>query len=84
MLLIFTEIVLVAVIIWWIAQSTKIVLMIWLKIGANLFEYTMIHTDDETGDFYGFTFTNDKNWDHRCLKDLKVAVAKIDEKGGNE
>lgn len=70
MLMIFTGIVLVAVIIWWIAQSTKIMLMIWLKIGVNLFEYMMVHSDDETGDFYGFTFTNDKNWENRCLRDL--------------
>ncbi len=70
MLLILTGILLGIVIIWWIAQSTKIMLMIWLKIGANLFEYTIVHTDDETGDFYGFIFTNDINWENRCLKDL--------------
>jgi hypothetical protein len=70
MLAAFVMIILGALIIWVIDQHKKILLRIWLRLGVNLFQYTFFHNDDESGDIYGLTFTNDEHWDEKCLKDL--------------
>ena len=70
MLSAFIIIILGASIIWIIDQYAVIMFRIWLMLGVNLFQYTVIHSDDDSGDFYGFTFTDDEHWDEKCLKDL--------------
>lgn len=70
MLTAFIMIILGALIIWIIDQRAVIMLRIWLRLGMNLFQYTVIHSDDDGGDFYGLTFTNDEHWDEKCLKYL--------------
>ena len=70
MLLSYIMIVLGILIIGCIALPKEAMLKLWLKLGMSLFDYIMIHADDDTGDFYGFTFTDDKNWEDKCFKDL--------------
>ena len=63
-------IVLGMLIIWFSEKYSEIMLRIWLRLGMNLFQYTVIHSDDDSGDCYGLTFTDDEHWDEKCLKDL--------------
>lgn len=70
MLAAFVMIMLGALTIGVIDQHKAIMLRIWLRLGTNLFQYTVIHSNEESGDFYGLTFTNDEHWDEKCLKDL--------------
>jgi hypothetical protein len=70
MLTAFIMVVLGMLIIWIIDQYAVIMFRIWLMLGDNLFQYTVIHSDDESGNFYALTFTDDEHWDKKCLKDL--------------
>jgi len=66
-----------ALIIWWFtANPMEILTRLWLHIGCQLFEIIAIHSDDETGDCYGFTFTSDKLWQEKMVKDLSAMMEK--------
>jgi hypothetical protein len=70
-------------IIWWCtANPMEILVRLWLRIGRQLFEIIVTYSDDDTGNFYGFTFTNDKMWQEKMLKDLNDMAAKQDRSGG--
>ena len=63
-------------IIWIISESSKILLMLWMRVGYQLFETIAIHSDEENGSCYGVTFTNDEQWQEKMLKDLKEMAEK--------
>jgi hypothetical protein len=62
----------------WLCNATPMVILarLWLHVGYKLFEIIAIHSDEETGDCYGFTFTSDKRWQEKMLKDLSAMAAK--------
>lgn len=66
-----------ALIIWWhTANRREILIKLWLRVGYHLFEIIAIYSDDDTGDCYGFTFTNDERWHEKMLKDLMEMAEK--------
>jgi len=79
MLTAFIMIVLGMLIIWFSEKHSEIMMHLWLKLGMNLFQFTVFHSDDDTGDCYGLTFTNDEHWDEKCLKDLNELLRNREE-----
>jgi hypothetical protein len=72
-----------ALIIWWFtANRREILIKLWLRVGYHLFEIIAIYSNDDTGDCYGFTFTNDEMWQEKMLKDLKEVAEKQDRSEG--
>lgn len=66
-------------IIWWFtANPMEILIRLWLRVGYRLFGIIAVHSDEDTGDCYGFTFTNDELWQERMLKDLKAMAERQD------
>jgi hypothetical protein len=51
-------------------------------IGCHLFDIIAFHSDEDTGDFYGLTFTNDKLWQEKMQKDFNDMAAKQDHAEG--
>ncbi|TSA48169.1 MAG: hypothetical protein D4R56_00880 [Deltaproteobacteria bacterium] len=72
-----------ALIIWWFtANRREILIKLWLRVGYQLFQIIAISSNDDTGDCYGFTFTNDELWQEKMLKDLKEMAEKQDRSEG--
>ena len=72
-----------ALIIWWFtANRREILIKLWLRVGYQLFQIITISSDEDTGDCYGFTFTNDELWQEKMLKDLKEMAEKQDRSEG--
>ena len=82
MLAAFVMIMIGALIIWITTETWAIMLRLWLRIGYQLFQFTVIHLDDDSGDCYGLTFTNDELWQDKMLKDLKEIAGKQDLREG--
>ena len=76
MLAAFVMIVMGALIIWIATEPWEIVMRLWIKIGYQLFRFIVIHSDDDDGNFYGLTCTNDKLWQEKMLRDLKDLAGK--------
>lgn len=82
MLAAFVMIMVGALIIWIIIEPLEIMLRLWLGMGYRLFRFVAIHSDDDSGDCYGLTFTNDELWQEKMLKDLKDIAEKQDHREG--
>lgn len=67
---------------WFTANRRQIVGRIWLRVGYRLFEIIAIHSDEDTGDCYGVTFTNDEQWIDKMINDLKEMEEKHDHSEG--
>ena len=63
---------------WFTANRREILIKLWLRVGYQLFQIIAISSNDDTGDCYGFTFTNDELWQEKILKDLKEMTEKQD------
>ncbi|MFH2120820.1 MAG: hypothetical protein ABIJ25_10555 [Pseudomonadota bacterium] len=67
---------------WFTANRMEILIRLWLRVGYQLFQIIAISSDENTGDCYGFTFTNDELWQEKMLKDLKEMAEKQDRSEG--
>ncbi|MBU4582595.1 MAG: hypothetical protein KKH02_09335 [Proteobacteria bacterium] len=67
---------------WFTANRREILIRLWLRVGYQLFQIIAISSNDDTGDCYGFTFTNDELWQQKMLKDLKEIAEKQDRSEG--
>ncbi len=67
---------------WFTANRREILIKLWLRVGYQLFQIIAISSNDDTGDCYGFTFTNDELWQVKMLKDLEALAAKQDRSEG--
>ncbi|PIP08588.1 MAG: hypothetical protein COX51_03755 [Syntrophobacteraceae bacterium CG23_combo_of_CG06-09_8_20_14_all_50_8] len=79
MLAAFVMIMVGALIIWISTEYLQIIVRLWIKVGYHLFQTVAIHSDDDTGDCHGFTFTNDEHWQDNMLKDLKAMADNNDQ-----
>jgi hypothetical protein len=67
---------------WFTANRREILARLWLRISYQLFDIIEISSNDDTGDCYGFTFTNGELWHEKMLKDLKEMAEKQDRSEG--
>ena len=73
MLAAFVMIVIGALIIWIVTEPpVEIMLLLWLRMSRRLFQFMVIHSEDDSGGSYAITFTNDEFWQEKMLKDLKT------------
>ncbi|MCX5855559.1 MAG: hypothetical protein NTZ24_13495 [Deltaproteobacteria bacterium] len=79
MLTAFIMIVMGMLIIWFFEKYSEIMLHLWIKMGMKLFQFTVFHSDDDTGNCYGLTFTDDEHWEKKCLKDLNERLQDSEE-----
>lgn len=86
MLTAFVMILVGALIIWWFtvitANRREILVRIWFRVGYELFDIIEIHSDEDTGDCHGLTFTNDEQWLDKMMNDLKEMAARQDRSEG--
>jgi hypothetical protein len=67
---------------WCTTNRREILAKLWLLVGYRLFEIVAIYSDEDTGDCYGVTFTNDEQWIDKMMKDLKEMEEKQDRPEG--
>ena len=82
MLAAFVMIVIGALIIWIATEPWEIAMRLWIKIGYQLFRFIVIHSDEENGNCYGLTFTNDNLWQEKMLKDFRDSAEKKNHEDG--